>query len=401
MTRLCSGRFAFKSSRSKKEDCSVTESWLRGLFDPEEAAALTGELVSIRSYPGQEGPVQRHLAKWLDANGLEPAFQPTEGDRPNVIAHIENGAGPTLLLNGHVDTVLAVEGWSSDPWTPRQEENRLYGLGAADMKSGVAAAMLATRALAQNRDRWHGSVIFSSVVDEEAYSIGARALIDSGITADYCVVTESSWNRPALGSVGKTLVRIDVTGKAAHASWPWEGINAATEAARLVARLDGIPLLEHPRMRASRCVLSFASGNDQYVITVPEKARVILNRMIVAGESSQSVLAEVQAVIAELESPATFELAIDPPYYPPWETGQEHPLTLALARAYEAEAGHAPDWGYSGFGDMNLFSEEAGIPTVMIGPCGENFHQADEWVDVPSIAATSRLLVRMALDLLE
>ena len=378
----------------------MTESWLHDLFDPEEAAALSAELVAIRSYPGQEGPVQRHVAEWLEANGLEPEFQPTEGDRPNVIARIENDSGPTLLLNGHVDTVLAVEGWSSDPWTPRQDGDRLYGLGAADMKSGVAAAMLATRALAQNRERWHGSVVFSSVVDEEAYSIGARALIASGTQADYCVVTESSWDRPALGSVGKTLVRIDVTGKAAHASWPWEGINAATEAARLAARLDEIPLLEHPRMRGSRCVLSFASGNDQYVITVPEKARVILNRMIVAGESSASVLAEVQTLVDDLASPAQFELTIDPPYYPPWETDTDHPLALALARAYQAEAGHAPDWGYSGFGDMNLFSEEAGIPTVMIGPRGDNFHQADEWVDVPSIAATSRLLVRMALDLL-
>jgi acetylornithine deacetylase/succinyl-diaminopimelate desuccinylase-like protein len=378
----------------------VTESWLRDLFDPEEAAALAAELDAIRSYPGQEVPVQRHVEGWLKANGLEPVFQPTEGDRPNVIARIENGTGPTLLLNGHVDTVLAVEGWSSDPWTPRREGDRLYGLGAADMKSGVTAAMLAARALAQNRERWRGSVVFSSVVDEEAYSIGARALIASGISADYCVVTESSWDRPALGSVGKTLVRIDVTGKAAHASWPWDGINAATEAARLVARLDEIPLLEHPRMRGSRCVLSFTSGNDQYVITVPEKARVILNRMIVTGESSASVLAEVQSLIDDLESPARFELTIDPPYYPPWETNTEHPLALALARAYAAEAGHAPEWGYSGFGDMNLFSEEAGIPTVMIGPRGDRFHQADEWVDVPSIAATSRLLVRMALDLL-
>ena len=153
-------------------------------------------------------------------------------------------------------------------------------------------------------------------------------------------------------------------------------------------------------MRGSRCVLSFTSGNDQYVITVPEKARVILNRMIVAGESSESVLAEVQALIDDLESAAMFELAIDPPYYPPWETDREHPLARALARAYEAESGRQPGWGYAGFGDMNLFAEEAGIPTVMIGPRGENFHQADEWVDVPSIAATSRLLVRLTLDLL-
>ena len=378
----------------------MTESWLQTLFPSEEAAELTADLVAIRSYPGEEGPVQRHVAGWLAQNGLYPELHPTADDRPNVVARIDNGEGPTLLLNGHVDTVLAVEGWSSDPWTPRRDGDRLYGLGAADMKSGVAAAMLATRALDRNRDRWQGSVLFSSVVDEEAYSIGARALIASGIRADYCVVTESAWDRPALGSVGKTLVRIDVTGKAAHASWPWDGVNAATEAARLVARLDEIPIREHPRMRGSRCVLSFFSGNARYVITVPEQARVILNRMIVAGESSESVLAEVQSLVGDLQSPAHFELTIDPPYYPPWETDAEHPLALALARAYEVETGKLPEWSYKGFGDMNLFSEDAGIPTVMVGPRGANFHQSDEWVEIPTIAATSRLLVRLTCDLL-
>jgi acetylornithine deacetylase/succinyl-diaminopimelate desuccinylase-like protein len=378
----------------------MSEGWLADVVSDDEAAALTSELVSYRSYPGEEGPVQRHIAAWLEAAGLQPEFQETQGDRPNVIARVENGVGPTLLLNGHTDTVLAVEGWSSDPWTPRRDGDRLYGLGAADMKSGVAAAMLATRALHQRRDDWRGTVIFTSVVDEEAFSIGAHALIDSGLRADYCIVTESAWEWPALGSVGKTLLRIDVTGKASHASWPWEGINAATEAARLVARLDELPIREHPLMRGSRAVLNFSSGNDQYVITVPERARVILNRMIVAGESSEDVVAEVQGLIDELDSPATFEISVDPPYYPPWETSAEHPLAQAVARAYRTETGRDPSWSYAGFGDMNLFSEEAGIPTVMIGPAGHRYHQADEWVDVPSIAAASRLLVRVAHDLL-
>lgn len=378
----------------------MTQSWLAELIADDEAAALTSDLVSYRSYPGEEGPVQRRVAAWLEEVGLHPELQPTEGDRPNVIARIENGDGPTLLLNGHVDTVLAVAGWSTDPWTACREGDRLYGLGAADMKSGVAAAMLATRALHRRREDWRGTVIFSSVVDEEAYSIGARALIASGLRADYCIVTESAWDRPALGSVGKMLLRIDVTGKAAHASWPWDGINAATEAARLVARLDEILIREHPRMRGSRAVLGFSSGNEQYVITVPERARVILNRMIVAGESREDVVNEVQALVDDLHSPAEFAISVDPPYYPPWETSPEHPLARAVARAYVTETGHAPEWGYTGFGDMNLFAEEAGIPTVMIGPRGGRFHQADEWVDVPSIAAAARLLVRVAHDLL-
>ena len=322
----------------------MTESWLADVVSDDEAAALTSELVAYRSYPSEEGPVQRHVAAWLAAAGLEPELQETEGDRPNVVARLENGDGPTLLLNGHTDTVLAVDGWSSDPWRARRDGDRLFGLGAADMKSGVAAAMLATRALHQHREAWSGTLLFTSVVDEEAYSVGAHALIDSGLTADFCIVTESAWEWPALGSVGKTLLRIDVTGKASHASWPWEGINAATEAARLVARLDELPIREHPRMRGSRAVLNISSGNEQYVITVPERARVILNRMIVAGEGSEDVVAEVQALVEDLNSPAAFEISVDPPYYPPWETSAEHPLAQAVAGAYRDETGRDPAW---------------------------------------------------------
>jgi acetylornithine deacetylase/succinyl-diaminopimelate desuccinylase-like protein len=378
----------------------IDAAWLRDLADDEEAAALTTQLVSFRSYPGEEGPVQRAVSAWLERHGLETELPPTVGDRPNVIARVENGTGPTLLLNGHVDTVLAVDGWSSDPWTARRDGDRLYGLGACDMKSGVAAAMLATRALHRHRDRWQGTVILTTVVDEEAYSIGARAIIDAGIRADWCVVTEASWDRPCLGSVGKTLVRVDVAGKAAHASWPADGVNAAVEAARFVARLDGLPLGRHPRLTATRCVLDLRAGNDQYVITVPERARVTVNRMLVPGEGGASTVAEMRGLVEALGSPATFDFAVEPPFYPPWETDADHPLVAVFARAYEAEAGRAPSWGYTGFGDANLFSGEAGIPTVQFGPRGANFHQADEWVEVPSIAATARVLVRLALDLM-
>ena len=378
----------------------MDEAWLGESSDVEEAAALMARLVAYRSYPGEEGAVQRAVAAWLADNGLQPELQPTEGDRPNVLARVENGAGPVLLLNGHVDTVLAARGWSGDPWQGRREGERFYGLGACDMKSGVAAAMLAARALARRRDLWRGSVLFTSVVDEEAYSIGARALVDAGIQADACVVTESSFERPALGSVGKVLVRGDVTGKAAHASWPEEGINAAVEAAKLVAHLDQVLLGRHPRLTATQCVLSLQSGSDQYVITVPEQARFTINRHIVPGETGESVLAEMRALADSLGSPARFDFAIDPPYYPPWETDPDHPLVRRFAGAYEAETGWAPRFGYWGFGDANLFSADLGIPTIQFGPHGGNFHQADEWVDLPSIGATVRVLLRLALDVL-
>ncbi len=377
------------------------DAWITTAVDVEEAAALTAYLVSFRSYPGQEGDVQRAVAAWLKEHGIETEFQETEDDRPNVIAYVRNGDGPTLMLNGHVDTVLAAEGWSCDPWHGRRDGDRFYGLGACDMKSGVAAAMLTTRELNNRRDLWKGTLIFTSVVDEEAYSIGAQALVKMGMQADACVCLESAFEHPGLGAVGKVLVRADITGKAAHGSWPQAGINAAVEGAKLVARLDDMPLGQHPRLTATQCVLSFHSGSEQYVITVPEKARFTINRHIVPGESGESVLAEMRSLAGELRSPARFEFAIDPPYYPPWEIAPDHPFIQTFARAYEAETGKSPDYGYSaGVADSNYFAADLGIPTIDFGPHGANYHQSDEWVDVPSIATTTRVVLRLALDML-
>src|SRR5690606_2619716 len=141
-------------------------------FDQDEAVSLLRRLVAVRSYPGEEGEAQQVVAGWLKANGLTPELQPTANGQPNVIARVENGPGPTLLLNGHIDTVLAVEGWACDPWQGHLEGDRFSALGAGDMKSGLVVIMLVARELLRRRDAWQGTLILSSVTDEEAYSHG-------------------------------------------------------------------------------------------------------------------------------------------------------------------------------------------------------------------------------------
>ncbi len=378
------------------------ETWLRDSSDAEEAAALTAHLVSFRSYPGEEGAVQRAVAAWATAQGMQPQFAETgEPDRPNVIVRIENGPGPTMLLNGHTDTVLAVEGWSGDPWHGWRDGDRLYGLGACDMKSGVAAIMLAARALHRRRDLWRGTVLLTTVPDEEAYSIGAQALVRDGIAADACVVTEATNGVVMLGSIGKVLVRGDVTGRAAHGSEPEKGINAAVEGAKFLAQVDNLPLGQHPRLDSVQGVLSFTSGNAQYVITVPEKARFLVNRHITPDETGESVLAQMRGLAESLHSPARFDFTIDPPYYPPWEIAPDHPYVRQVVAAFEAETGKAPAFGYMrGLADANYFAADRGIPTVVFGPRGANYHMADEWVSVESIGETTRLLLRLAVDVL-
>lgn len=378
------------------------DSWIEASSDAEEAARLTSDLVARRSYPGEELLAQEYVAAWMSDEGLAPemVLTPGEPDRPNIIVRVENGPGPTLLLNGHIDTVLAADGWDHDPWQAQRDGDRLSGLGACDMKAGLAAAMLATRALASRRDLWQGTVIFSSVVDEEAYSLGARALIDSGIEADACIVTESCWNEPCLGAFGKMLIRADVTGRSAHASWPSEGVNAAMEAARFIASTEEMPLPGHPALTASQCVLSISGGNQQYVMSVPEHASVLINRHTVPGETEESVLSEMRAVGEGMGSRATFDFSVEPPYYPAWQMPIDDPLVRRFSVAYVTEAGHEPVFAYRGFGDANLFRGQRGIPTIQFGPHGDRFHMANEWVSVSSIAASVRVLLRVAADIL-
>ena len=373
-------------------------------FDLEEAFGLLAYLVTIRSYPGEEAAVQQAIAEWFRAQGLTSELQLTESGQPNLVVRIANGDGPTLLLNGHVDTVLAAQGWSCDPWQGRRDGDRFYGLGAGDMKCGVVANMLVTRALAQAKHLWHGTLIFSSVTDEEAYSIGARALIthlqENGVAIDGCIVTEPWHESACIGGAGKVLVKVEVTGKAAHGFFPEQGVNAAIEAARFTAQVcQAVPELKHEKIPSSQTILSFLSGSAQYVVTLPEQATVLLSRQIVPGESGAQVIDKLRAFAASLHSPARFDFTLAPPYYPPWEFDPaNHPLGVAFATAFHAQVGRPAEYIFTaGVSDANLFSGEMGVPTIVYGPHGANWHQCNEWVDLPSIVTCAQVVAGTAV----
>lgn len=357
-------------------------------FNKEEAFSLLKSLVAVRSYPGEEEAAQQVCAIWMNENGMRTRLVTAKNGQPNVIAEIDNGPGPALLLNGHMDTVLAAEGWKCDPWQGMREGDLFYALGAADMKCGVVANMLVARELARNKHLWKGTLIFSSVTDEEALSMGAHALMDSGLRADACIVTEPFWDGAVIGAPGKILIQVDVTGKAAHGFLPWEGINAGIEAARFAAQVcSAVPEVKHPLVPSSQTLLSIHAGSPQYVITLPEKASVLLTRQIVPGETRDDVLSKLRAFADSLQSPATFEFSVRDPFYTPWSFDQpDHVFTRAFSSAYQRVRGRAPEIRHwVGITDANVINGESGIPCIVFGPRGGNFHQCQEWVDLVSI----------------
>src|SRR5687768_6512514 len=156
--------------------------------------SLLRELVSIDSVnpslvPGArgEGAVAAVVARHLRELGLQVHVEEVENGRPNVIGVLDGlQPGPTLMFCGHLDTV-GVEGMS-DPFVPIERDGRLYGRGAQDMKSGVAAMIDAVRA-AVVHGFTRGRLMVAAVIDEEYASIGADALVGRW-KADLAVVTE-------------------------------------------------------------------------------------------------------------------------------------------------------------------------------------------------------------------
>jgi len=363
-----------------------------------EVDGLVGDLVKRGSPSGREAEVAGFIGDWLRGSGAVVEMTEVVPGRPNVIARTSRGAGAhTLLLLGHTDTALPAAGWRTDPYRPTRDKGRLLGLGAADMKGGLAALMLALRELI-HRDTWAGSIVFAGVIDEEAYSLGMKALLASSVTPTWGVLGESHYDDAVLGCVGKVLLKVVVHGLATHGSRPELGINAITEAARLVTALDGIPMGIYPGLgAASQCVLQIRGGPDAYVITVPDECVFLVNRHLVPGETDQHAVAQVNGLVRSLGLRARVDVTVEPPYYPPYAVAADAPLVETFSEVHQSVMGRPPKFGFSrGVCDANYLVADAGVPTIIFGPRGGNLHAADEWVDLSTVADAAAVYVALA-----
>src|SRR5205809_1355391 len=203
------------------------------------AIRLLRKLVSINSVnptlvPGAPGEAEiaDTVAEEMRRIGLDVQTQHVAPGRPNTIGVLEGRRkGRTLMFCGHVDTV-GVTGMPQ-PFTPIERDGRLYGRGAQDMKSGVAAMIAAAGLLAESGGFDAGRLIIAAVVDEEHSSIGADALVTAW-RADAAVVTEPTDLDITVGHNGFAWVDVDVLGKAAHGSRPKDGEDAILRMGRVL-----------------------------------------------------------------------------------------------------------------------------------------------------------------------
>lgn len=375
-----------------------------------ELINLLSNLVSIDSVnpdlvPGAagEGAIADFIAAWGRDRDLEVHVQRAGQDRPNVILSAPgSGGGKSLMLNAHTDTVGVTD--MKAPFQPAIRDGRLYGRGAYDMKSGLAACMLAVEAARSMNLR--GDVMLSAVVDEEYGSIGTEALLAEWARwpADAALIAEPTELDISIAHRGFVWLDIETMGLAAHGSRPQLGVDAIVKMGAALVALDAHDRAlranpTHPLLGSGSLHASLISGGEE-ISMVPAHCQLQVERRTIPGETMASVEVEAQTILDEIaardpdfkaRASATFARS-------PYQIGADHPLVQQLKRSAEARLGDEVQLiGSSWWMDSALFGDQ-GIPTVVLGPAGAGAHAIDEWVDLASVERCREIYTDLIAD---
>lgn len=369
------------------------------------ARQLLRDLVAINSVnpslvPGAPGEADAAacVAAALRAVGLDVTITEVAPGRPNVVGVLEGAQpGPSLLLCGHLDTV-GVEGMD-DPFTPIERDGRLFGRGAQDMKSGLAASVGAAQVLAAE-GLGRGRVIVAGVCDEEYASLGAEALVRDW-RADGAVITEPTDLSVAVAHKGFAWLELETFGKAAHGSRPDEGRDAILAMGRVLGVLERFDQElrarpTHPRLGSGSLHASTIHGGTEASM-YPAHCRLFMERRTLPGEDGARALHEVEQMLAVLlRNDPTFRadvrLVVERPGY---DLDERAELVQQLVVAGRARGLEARITGMTYWTDAAILGA-AGIPTVIFGPRGAGLHSAVEYVELASVDECAYTLAALA-----
>jgi acetylornithine deacetylase len=374
-----------------------------------DAVALTRALTRIDSRnptlaPGAPGeaPIAQALGELLSAWGFDVALSDSGGGRPNLVARIGPESGRALMFAGHLDTV-GVEGMTHAPFDAAIERDRIYGRGAADMKSGIAAMCCAAlSAYDESGGAGKRQIIVAAVTDEEYESLGMRALLASGVTADYAILTEPTRLAICPAHRGFVWMEILFLGRAAHGSRYDIGIDAIRHAGLFLSELDeldsGLVSAKTHKLLGRGSVHASTISGGIGMSTYPDRCVLTVERRTIPGETAATAMREIQDLLdsvkakrPELSANLTLISA-----QAPSDVDTASPVVQMLERALHKSGLPAPIEGLSAWTDAALLNE-AGIAAVCFGPGDIAVaHAAEEYVPVSEIRHATAVLTDVA-----
>ena len=360
---------------------------------------LTEQLIACRSVTPHDGGCQDLIRARLAPLGFafETLVSGPDDFRVTNLWAVRRGRdakAPLLAFAGHTDVVPTgpLEQWRSDPFVPTHREGRLHGRGAADMKSSLAAMVVATEEFLAAQPAHRGSLAFLLTSDEEGPAVdGTVKVVEwlraQGVRMDACIVGEPT-SVDKLGDMvkngrrGSLSGKLTVKGVQGHIAYPPLARNPIHLAAPALAELAGI---EWDRGNAYFPPTSWQMSNIHAGTgasnVIPGALVVDFNFRFCTESTPESLKARVHAVLDRHGLDYTLDWTLGgEPFLTPVGT-----LSEALAAAIRAETGVATELSTTGGTSDGRFISKICPQVIEFGPLNASIHKIDEWVEVASL----------------
>ena len=403
----------------------------------DEAVAFAADLVRVPTVnpPGElYEDCARLIGGTLGACGFEVEYHPAEGrpehtrthPRINVVGTRRGrSARPVVHLNGHFDVVPAGAGWTVDPFGGEVRDGRLWGRGACDMKAGLAAAVYAAEAIRRAGIELNGCVEISGTVDEESGGFAGVAWLAehrrlSRERTDYVIIPEPLYvDRICIGHRGAYWFEVETTGRIAHGSMPFHGVNAVDHMGivldrlrrdlqpRLAQRETAVPVVPAGARFATLNINGIVGGQPVGGIQTPcvaDTCRAVFDRRFLMEEGLDAAKAEIVALLDGIRADVPdFKYSLtDLMVVHPTRTPDDSPVIGALDRALHRVLGRSGGLVASpGTYDQKHVARIAGVQhCVAYGPgILDLAHQPDEYCDVSDLVNATKVIALAVLEL--
>ena len=378
-----------------------------GAIDAEALARDVLDFVEVKSETGQEGEGSAFLARLLEREGFAVEVDEFLPGRPNIYTRVPGGDGPTLVFNGHTDTIPI--GASQ---APGREGDWLVGRGTEDMKGGLVAMVHGAAALRRAGVELAGDLWLTGVVGHETpvgKKEGPKRLIEllgpNKIDADAIVIVEGPcavWSA-SLGSTIFTVRAACDTGPIHTIKVPYAE-NPIFWLGKLLQRFADLETEfelagSHPLCGRERINTGIVRAGDWFN-RLPQGFEVTGTWRWQPGKTCAQVRAQLEGICTELAkaSGLVFKVELEG-FREPFETGAEHGVVKALCAAGERVCGRRPEIvGMGLVGDANLYANAGGVPTVYYGPAHQTAHSDNERVSLAQLVHCAGVYALAALD---
>ncbi|MBC1715303.1 ArgE/DapE family deacylase [Listeria welshimeri] len=378
-------------------------------MDQQKKIQILKDMVNIDSTNGHEEQVANYLQKLLAVYGIESEKVQYDEDRASLVSEIGSSDEQVLAFSGHMDVVDAgdVSKWKFPPFEATEHEGRIYGRGATDMKSGLAAMVIAMIELQEEKQKLNGKIRLLATVGEEVGELGAEQLTQKGYADDLdgLIIGEPSGHRIVYAHKGSINYTVKSTGKNAHSSMPEYGVNAIDNLMLFYNEIEKHVASIHTTNEILGDFIhnvTVISGGNQ-VNSIPEKAELQGNIRSIPEVDNETLKRRIVDIVNELNKKehVQLELIFDYDKQPVFSDRNSRLVHVARDVAKGIIKEEIPLLGISGTTDAAEFTKaKHKFPVIIFGPGNETPHQINENVSIDNYLEMVDVYKKIAVEYL-